>query len=196
MNEQAAAWAGEFGDAYTDRNRVDWRRRLNFWANILDATGARSVLEIGCGAGWNLTALAKAGRSWGQVRGVDLNANACARASAAGCEVTRGDVHDTCRWGPGDHELVFTAGVLIHVAPADLDATMRAIVGLSNRWVLAIEYEATEEQEIEYRGQQGLLWKRPYGEIYARMGLRPVERGVLTKDAGFDNCTYWLMEKP
>ena len=51
------------------------------------------------------------------------------------------------------------------------------------------------ETEIEYRGQKGLLWKRPYGDLYKRMGLTLIETAKLQMDVGFDNCRYWLMQK-
>jgi hypothetical protein len=89
-------------------------------------------------------------------------------------------------------ELVFTAGVLIHVPPAGLDAFMRAIVAASSQYVLAIEYAADVETEIEYRGQMGMLWKRPFGKLYQDLGLTLIETG---EAVGFDRCDYWLFQK-
>ena len=200
--KQQEFWAGAGGDAYTARNRVDWRRRRQVWRDIMLDTGARSVLEIGCNAGWNLTAI-KEQAPWARAEGVDMNRTAVLMATLAGCQATPGampevfgpalDVDDP----PGLYELVFTAGVLIHVDPEDLEETMRQIVVLSSRWVLAIEYEAEAEEEITYRGEQGLLWKRPYGKLYEAMGLRHVRMPwPIGKDLGFDNCTAHLMEKP
>ena len=45
MSDCAQFWAGEFGDAYTRRNRVDWLARIPFWFYILNKTQARSVLR-------------------------------------------------------------------------------------------------------------------------------------------------------
>ena len=50
-------WSGEFGEEYLKRNRVDWRKRIPFWKDVIDMTGARSVFELGCNAGWNLSAI-------------------------------------------------------------------------------------------------------------------------------------------
>jgi hypothetical protein len=91
------------------------------------------------------------------------------------------------------YELVFTSGVLIHVAPNDLPAFMKAIVHASADYVLAIEYAADKEEEIPYRGQHRALWKRPYGKLYEQMGLTLALQG--DAGAGFDRCQFWLLRK-
>ena len=181
-------WRGEFGNAYTDRNQVDWRARRPFWRDVMSVTGARSVLEIGCNAGWNLSAI-----KWDfpQVRavGTDVNPHALEQAHTAGLEVYE------CldfRAVPGKFDLVFTAGVLIHIEPRHVNEVMAAIIDKSAKWVLAVEYESNYETEIEYRGQSGLCWKRPYGVMYESMGLKYSEQWA---PSGFDNCTAWLMSK-
>ena len=85
--------------------------------------------------------------------------------------------------------------MLIHIPPEELGKAMNKLIRMSSDWVLAIEYEADQEEEIVYRGKKGLLWKRPYGELYQEMGLTMVETGKLQQDVGFDNCRYWLMRK-
>lgn len=90
-------------------------------------------------------------------------------------------------------DLVFTCGVLIHIPPDDLKQVMQGLIDSSVGYVLAIEYEAKEETEVEYRGHKGKLWKRDYGKLYQELGLELVEKGFLLE---FDNCTYWLMRKP
>lgn len=193
MNDQEKFWAGEFGDQYTARNRVDWRSRIPFWSRIVHGTGIRSVYEVGCNAGWNLSAIKAAAHPFAiQVGGCDLNDEAINQAQAAGlaetyCEAAIHDLQEITR-----RELVFTAGVLIHVAPEPLEATMRAIVEASCDYVLAIEYEAEAEEEVEYRGHAGKLWRRPFGKLYEAMGLKLAGSGPAD---GFDRCTYWLLRK-
>lgn len=194
---QVSEWAGDFGRAYTDRNRVDWRTRYQFWFQLMGLTGARSVLEVGCNAGWNMTAIRDAA-PWASVYGIDVNAEAVQRADAAGLEASVAAVQDIADAEMGLYELVFTAGVLIHIPEPDLTQVMRDIIRASNRWVLAIEYHADLETPVTYRGRDDMLWKRPYGEIYEALGLRNVvhEFPVLGKERGFDDCTVYLMEKP
>jgi SAM-dependent methyltransferase len=188
VNIQESWWAGESGDEYLKRNRVDWRARIPFWHDILKFTGARSVYEVGCNAGWNLSAIQEVARA--KLYGCEINQRAASQAVLAGLSgVECGDA-ERCMGGA---ELIFTAGVLIHVAPTDLPKLLRLIVKCSGHWILAIEYAADVEEMIEYRGQSQLLWKRPYGKLYEALGLKVLHTGEAT---GFDRCTYWLMEKP
>jgi len=190
MSDTKDFWAGSFGDEYTSRNRVDWRARIPFWDKIIQKTGARSVYEFGSNAGWNLSAIKHSIYGYNvQVAGEDVNENAVWIARTAGLDVLWVQRNFTA----ATTELVFTAGVLIHIAPQDLKAFMQRIVDASCDYVLAVEYEAEEETEVEYRGNSGKLWKRPFGKLYQEMGLTLVDEG----DPGeaFDRCHYWLLRK-
>lgn len=191
MSAQTEWWSGAGGDAYTQRNRVDWRARIPFWKRILDLTGARSVYEFGCNAGYNLSAIRRAYPDL-ECFGFDVNRAAVEEARIAGLAAYH--AHEIESF-PTKGEIAFTAGVLIHVAPLDLTAFMRRVIDGSCRYVLAIEYNAPEEQEIEYRGEGGLLWRRPYGRLYQDLGLRFVAAWEPDEVIGFDNCHAWLMEK-
>lgn len=189
MSDCAKFWAGEFGDAYLRRNRVDWRARIPFWRTILEMTGARSVFEFGCNAGWNLSAIQRVDQ-FIVAEGCDVNERALMEANAAGLAVYR--PWPAQQSGPVA-EVVFTAGVLIHIPSADLQQTMRRLVDLSSDWVLAVEYYDEAGVEVEYRGHAGRLWKRPYGKLYQDMGLDLVDTG---EAQGFDQCKFWLLRKP
>lgn len=190
---QEQFWAGDFGDSYGNRNKVDWRARKPFFGRILDLTGARSVGEVGANAGWNLSAI-KAVETNVTVHGCEINEIAQGRAYECNLYI---DLMEGQEWlshfKGGLLELVFTSGVLIHIAPEHLKAMMSGIVEASSRYVLAIEYEAEQETEVEYRGHAERLWKRPYGKLYQEMGLTLIDSG----DAGdgFDRCTFWLLQK-
>lgn len=182
-------WSGEFGNEYTARNRVNWRDRIPFWSGVIDMTGARSVHEVGCNAGWNLSAILRVDPHI-ILTGNDLNITAAQQARAAGFKVHVGNIREMM---PNDCiELVFTAGVLIHVAPEDLQSRMHEIINASSQYVLAIEYMADKEEEVEYRGYSGKLWRRNYGELYQDMGLKLIDH----YDAdGFDKCHAWIFRK-
>ncbi len=185
-------WSGSFGDAYHQRNRVDVSARLPFWQSAIDYMHPTTALEIGCGPGWNLRAIQECDRSV-ECYGLEVNAAAAEEARQAGFDVQAlpalalPTVHEA-----GSMDLVFTAGMLIHVPPQDLEATMRAIVEASGRYVLAIEYEAEDTEMVEYRGHKDRLWKRPYGKLYQALGLKLLSQGVA---GGFDDCTYSLLER-
>ena len=184
-------WAGDFGQEYLDRNRVNWRARTPFWANaLLGRMGAwpRSIHEVGCNAGWNLSAIQRIDHDI-NLTGHDINEEAIQQAQEAGLNVWMEGAASNSR----NADLVFTAGVLIHIPPAELHAMMQSIIDRSYRYVLAIEYDHPVEQEIEYRGKTGLLWKRPYGKMYASMGLKLLD--VWDAGPGFDRCTAYLLSK-
>lgn len=194
MSEQEAFWRGSFGDEYLGRNRVAWESRRSFWDLMLEKSCARSVLEVGCNAGWNLLALRAADATL-KLRGVDLNAAAIAEAKANALDVREASGKDVGTLWPKRFDLVFTAGVLIHVAPDDLYPVMRSIIRASSRHVLAVEYAAPYEEAVEYRGHGDRLWKRPFGQMYEDLGLEVECTGELRKGDGFDDCHYWLMRK-
>lgn len=182
-------WKGDFGNQYHTRNRVDWRERIPFWHRVMDLTGARSVYELGCGPGWNLSAILAADPR-AKVYGADLSAKAVNQARFAGLSVEFPNESSP----PSEmFDLVCTVGMLIHVAPEDLGKTMRDLIRMSARYVLAVEYAADKEEEIDYRGHAGKLWRRPFGKLYEDLGLKPVRSWPA--GAGFDNCTAWLMER-
>ena len=57
----------------------------------------------------------------------------------------------------------------------------------------------TETVEVAYRGQEGALFKRDYGRLF--LELVPRARSCATRassgrDEGWDDVTWWLLEKP
>ena len=184
-------WAGGFGDDYTDRNQVDWRKRMEFWRGMVGKTGIRSAFEMGCNAGWNLTCLRHID-PYMTVAGNDVNTRACEQAWAAGLDRVWNTL-DFKALHPVRAELVFTAGVLIHIETEHLEEVMKALVAKSYRYVLAVEYADEDVRQIEYRGHKDKCWARAYGKMYQDLGLKLVDSG--DPGDGFDRCTYWLLEK-
>jgi trans-aconitate methyltransferase len=157
----------------------------------MEKTGARSVYELGCNAGWNLSAI-KCVAPYASVYGHDINQMAVHQANTAGLDLVS-HRSDFCYDTP-TYDLVLTAGVLIHVSPENLTSTMRSLIDCSCDYVLSIEYDADYEQNMEYRGNQDSIWKRPYGKLYQGLGLSLVEHS--NAGEGFDDCMYWLLKKP
>lgn len=191
MNAQELFWTGPQGDAYMERNFVDWWARVPFWSKVMAKAMPYGVLEVGCNAGWNLMAIRAC---WPQInpfiRGFEINDAAAKAARCAGLLVKNGTFDDLTAWSA---DLVFTSGVLIHIAPENLRESMQKLATATRRYVLAIEYESDVEQEIEYRGERERLWKRPFGKLYEELGLSPA--GYWPNVEGWDRCAAWLMEK-
>ena len=191
MNATEQFWAGSFGNQYTDRNRVKYHERMPFWLRVLERTQPASVLEVGANAGWNLRAIR--GLAQGvKLSGIDVNLQAVQEAQDCGLNVAVCPAADVGRLWPDSADLVFTAGVLIHIPPEQLPEVMASIIQASRRWVLAVEYSAEVEEPVEYRGHADRLWRRPFGRLYEGLGLRLVWSGPAD---GFDNCCAWLLSK-
>jgi pseudaminic acid biosynthesis-associated methylase len=188
-------WSGEFGDRYTERNRSAGERRGPFWSGLLEDLRPRTVLEVGCNVGANLRWIAGDRRL---VLGLDVNEGALRqmRAEVRAARAVAGSAR-SLPFADRSFDLVFTAGVLIHQPREALPAVMREIVRSSGRFVLAAEYYAPEEVEVEYRGQRGALFKRDYGRLYleAFPDLALHARGHLGTDEGWDDVTYWVFRR-
>ena len=59
------------------------------------------------------------------------------------------------------------------------------------------KYFAPSSEEVSYRGHEGALFRRDYGtlfaELFPELALR--DTGFLSKDAGWDDVTWWLFEQ-
>ena len=193
MTETADFWAGDFGKEYTERNKVEWRGRIPLFQRIIDETDAQAFLDVGCNAGWNMLALRSINSRY-EISGIDVNFSALEKAIEHGFDAVEGRADSVVElFGPSSAQMVITSGVLIHIAPPDLQTTLKALIEVSSKYLLIIEYDAMEETEVEYRGHSGKLWKRPFGQLFEALGCSVLESG---EAEGFDQCRYWLLEKP
>ena len=199
--EQEHFWAGEFGDAYIERNRRpdQLAAKTALFAKILAQAGAiGSVLEFGANAGLNLAALHEL-----------LPAAECAAVEinhrAAG-ELRRFDwltVHETSvlEFQPRTPaDLVLSSGLLIHINPLKLPDVYRTMYTASGRYICLIEYYNPTPVEVPYRGAREKLFKRDFaGEL---LDMCPVLRLCAYgfqyhRDPNFpmDDVTWFLVEK-
>ena len=202
-------WTGAFGEDYIARNRPTGDAtseaaavfaRILDQARIRDAVG--SVLEVGASIGINLIGLRQALGNDATLAAVEPNQDAVdalrANESLRVAEVMHADAY---RIPAPDNsfDLVFTNGVLIHVPPDRLADAMREMTRVSRRFVLCSEYFSHAPAEIQYRGQQGLLWKRDFGRMYLDTcpDLRTRAYGFIwqTEFPHFDNLNWWVFEK-
>lgn len=192
MSSQLEEWRGEFGEAYTRRNRPDWRARVAGFQSMLAGCEIRSVLEVGCNRGHNLLAVRQATAA--RVAGVEPQPYARRLAQRCGLDVRDGNATDIPHLD-GRFDLVFTSGVLIHVPPDELHAAMVELARVSRRYLLSVEYVADRDEEVVYRDRPGMLWRRDYrahwleavpGLVVARSGWLGVE---------FDHAGFTLLSK-
>lgn len=178
---QTAVWAAGFGREYTDRNamspeeldatyvkmfgisRTDLNRE--FLAKI---DPAARILEVGCNVGSQLLALQRLGFS--RLFGIELQPYAVevAKTRARGVNILQGSTFDL-PFKDGYFGVVFTSGVLIHIAPADLPAALAEIHRCTSTWIWGFEYFAPKFVEVRYRGHEQLLWKGDYEARYRQL---------------------------
>ena len=193
-----ALWAGDFGNAYVDRNLSGYEHRGEFWLPLLDELRPQSVLEVGCNAGGNLQWIAQRVDP-AAVIGVDVNAKAL-RLLDQRVPGVRGMYAPARDLPVGDRstDFVFTMGVLIHQPEETLDKVMSEMVRASSRYVFCGELYDRETVAERYHGHDRALFRRDYGGLF--LDLFPYEltllrQGYLSPEEGWDHITWWLFER-
>tara|TARA_Y100000588_G_C14255554_1_gene925267 strand:- start:2663 stop:3259 length:597 start_codon:yes stop_codon:yes gene_type:complete len=198
VSDQLNAWEGKFGEAYTDRNVVDWRTRIPAFREMVGGLEISQVLEIGCNRGHNLVALEEILGNNVDLVGIEPNPHALkiVRTENSKLDAIKGDIFDI-PFKDGYFDFVFTACVLIHIDKSELPKALSEIYRVSSRYILAVEYFAEEETTIHYRGHDDLLWKRNFLKHYQKQfpGLLLVRSGYWGPEDGFDRTNWWLLEK-
>lgn len=164
---------------------------------MLRGLSVASILEVGCNRGHNLQALRQVLGDSVRLTGIEVNRLAGEMARALSGETILVADAAALPFEDAAFDLVFTAGVLIHVAPEDLAIVLQEIHRVARRYVLAIEYFAETETPITYRGRDGLLWKRDYLACYgARFPeIELVDHGFWGPEDGFDRAHWWLLAR-
>jgi pseudaminic acid biosynthesis-associated methylase len=202
---QIEAWAGQFGNEYVDRNEyADWKMDpgTKAFRRILGGLKIQSVLEVGSSIGLNLLFINKVFSGDIKFYAVEPNRKAFDKLTsekrirlekAWNCDGFQLPLADS------SVDLVFTSGVLIHVAPSDLSRITDEIVRVARKYVLCIEYFSHTPVEITYRNKKGLLFKRDFGSFYLDRfpNLKCTRYGFLWQRELpiFDNLTWWLFKK-
>jgi hypothetical protein len=188
-------WASEFGTEYTKRNNPDIPARTKIFYELLDfLTPLDKVLEIGANKGHNLSAIELA--TGCSALGVEINKEAASQSSNP---ILIGSAY-SLPFLNGKFELVFTAGVLIHLD--NYIKAMQEIYRASRKYILSIEYFDKEPRKIQYRDGvlcQAMPWKDIWLENFK--DLKVVKEGNMSDfkiDDGTDfsrSCEYLILEK-
>lgn len=201
--EQETFWASNFGKEYIERNSLTpqiFASTLNHWSNMLQKMSAApvSVLELGSNIGRNLYALDML-LPGTKLSAIEINPEAATRLRQWGkAEVFESSILE---FTPQDHyDLVFTSGVLIHIAPENLQQVYELMYTASGRYICMAEYYSPHAEERPYRGHAGKMYRRDFaGEIMAKypdLILRGYGCTYL-KDPVFplDDFKWFVMEK-
>ncbi len=175
---QTEVWRGEFGRDYTDRNTLDvdaldalYRKnygltRTQINQNFLSSISKNaSFLEVGCNTGNQLLLLQRMGYT--NLSGLELQPYALeiARSRTRNVSLAQGSAL-AIPHPDASFDLVFTAGVLIHIAPDDLPRAMDQVHRCARTFIWGLEYYAPDVTEVNYRNHSRLMWKMDYARRY------------------------------
>lgn len=205
-SDQLDLWRSKFGIdyAYRSENSISFenqKRLLLDWGKVLKSANIafpHSALEVGCNIGRNLIALRQL---IPELHGIEPNEQvvkiAEKNSALSGVDLQVGSAFEL-PFADASVDLVFTSGVLIHIAPDDLPRAIKEIHRVSRRYIACIEYFSHELTEVKYRGHDGALFKQDFGKLYLQSfpDLRVVDYGFLWEpvDSG-DDMNWWLFEK-
>lgn len=175
--KQLRAWRGKFGREYTERNaqtlaELDKMFVAEYEVSANEMFGAalaelpiKNVLEVGCNIGNKLALLYKLG--YKDLTGVEPQNGAIklGKKRYPFIKFRQGTIFKL-PFNNSSFDLVFTSGVLIHIAPVDLRLAVKEILRVSRKFVLGFEYYSPRPTEVSYRGKTDLLWKRDFKEFY------------------------------
>jgi len=181
QTKQEAFWSNDFGKGYTDRN--DWNTDAEWDKIYTDTWGLTKIeinnkvlsdfsrdvriLEVGCNYGAQLRGFQRMGFT--NLYGVELQSYAVEKSKQkfSGLNVIQGSGFDI-PFKDGFFDLVCTNGVLIHVSPDDHHHFMKEIYRCTKRYIMGWEYYNKEVEALNYRNNQGFMWKADFAEIYRK----------------------------
>jgi len=178
--QQEKFWQSSFGQDYTRRNlyinpaALDnfYKKRLGVSRsemnkNFLRGLKIKNILEAGCNTGNQLILLQKQG--YNNLYGFDIQRDTVemAKQYSKGINIIEGSIFDV-PFKSDYFDLVFTSGVLIHIAPKHLKCAMQEIYRVSKKYIWGYEYFSEKYQTIEYRGHKDRLWKGNFADIYLK----------------------------
>lgn len=178
-SNQRAFWSGEFGNTYVDRNKsidevnesyaqqtgITVEDIFQIFFNDIDRKS--KILEVGCNVGLNLQILQKMG--FKNLHGIELNKKALQIAQERNPKAIFVNSSIEDYQSKEKYDLVFTAGVLIHIHPLTLELVIRKIIDLSSQYVFGFEYYSDKLEEIKYRDHSNVCWKQDFPLLFMKL---------------------------
>lgn len=209
ISKQITKWKDKFGKEYTNRNALTLdelerlhennygvsRTKLN---NIFIGKFDHSIkiLEVGSNIGNQLLLLQKMG--FKNLYGIEINEYAVelSKQRVNNINIIQGSAFDI----PFKNEyfdLVFTSGVLIHIAPHDINLVLNEVYRCTKKYIWGFEYYEEKYTEIIYRGEKDLLWKANFPKMYLDLfnDLKLVKEKKMKYLNGNNIDVIFLLEK-
>ena len=154
-------FSGAEGAAYTERNKDNLANcGANIIYNCIKLAKPKSVIEVGCGVGNNLSRISDIC----QITGVDINKKALEEAQKKypNGKFIEGSIY-ALPFQNNSFDLVFCRGVLIHIPPQDRISAISELKRISKKHIITLEYNVKNEEElsemVEWRGEKNRLWR-------------------------------------
>lgn len=179
-SEQREFWKNEFGNDYIKRNnslvdvdifykKTTGHTKSEIFQNFFSFIEKDlKILELGCNIGINLEILKKIG--FKNLYGLEINKKAIeiAKNRQPDIQFFNGsieefDFHDQ------KFDLVYTAGVLIHINPNSVEEIIKKIISLTNKYIFGFEYFSDDLVEIQYRDNANYCWKQNFPLLFKRL---------------------------
>ncbi|MDP7367411.1 MAG: methyltransferase domain-containing protein [Candidatus Pacebacteria bacterium] len=171
---QEKFWSSKFGDKYIARNSQDFDKlytlrfgisRSQMNKDFLKGKRIKNILEVGSNIGNQLSILQKLG--YENLYGIEIHKPAIEKAKkrTKDINILYGSAFDL-PFKDSYFDIVFTAGVLIHISPRDVKKAMREIYRTSNKYIWGLEYFDEKYRTIEYRNNKNHLWKGNFAKMY------------------------------
>jgi pseudaminic acid biosynthesis-associated methylase len=198
-------WAGEFGSEYARRNPRDpalVAAVARLWSAVLARVPVGDIkraLEVGANVGITQLALQRVldAETWAVEPNPEARHALVTERVVQAERVSDGDIVDL-QFEDRAFDLSLTSGVLIHVHPDDLERACRELARVSGRWVAILEYFANQPEAVPYRGHEGKLFKRDFGEFFldTNPDFECVDYGFAwRRHTGMDNSTWFLFRR-
>ena len=209
ISKQIIKWKDKFGKEYTNRNALALdelermyennyglsRTELN---NIFIGKFNRSIkiLEVGSNIGNQLLLLQKMG--FKNLYSIEINDYAVelSKQRTNNINIIQGSAFDI-PFKNKYFDLVFTSGLLIHIAPYDINLVLNEIYRCTKEYIWGFEYYEEKYTEIIYRGKKDLLWKANFSKMYLDLfsDLKLVKEKKLKYLSGNNIDVMFLLKK-
>jgi len=196
MNKQAKLWLGNHGKTWTDHNAsaIDIKERAKTFKDLVGGLPVKSILEVGCNKGYNLTAFSTFGDY--NLVGVDI-VDYAIRNTDCSAELIVADAFKL-PFKDNSFDLVLACGFFDAYPYKGIPELAKEVSRVTKKYILVIDYAIYNfNKRIDVLvSSEGvpLFWMREYEGIFQHC----VSRGGRNPNlAGFNEpvITWWLFEK-
>ncbi len=178
VTKQMEEWSGNFGREYTDRNALSLQELEALYKGYFGITRTEmnyefignldrnmNVLEVGSNIGNELQLLQNMG--FRNLYGIELQSYAVelSKSRTKGINIIQGSAFDI-PFRDSFFDLIFTSGVLIHIAPKNIIEVLDEMHRCTKRFIWGMEYYSEEYTEVVYHGHDNLLWKTDFPQLF------------------------------